>query len=202
MKNVRLALICEIVLLFVILMTSDFGFFLGVAYDNNCEDIAERMSEMDPHFNKITKAGYQKIQKEIDQLENSRPTKIKILSDARALGDLSENAEYSAAKRDLRHLESRLRFLRKELQYAKIYTPSDNDRVEVGKYVTFEFLDEHATETYQIVGTPEVDIDHGKISIASPIGAALLNHRTGDTVKVVAPNLTYQVKITAVKIDQ
>ncbi|GAF36987.1 transcription elongation factor GreA [Lentilactobacillus farraginis] len=155
---------------------------------------------MEPHFNKITKAGYQKIKDEINALENSRPAKIKTLADARALGDLSENAEYSAAKRDLRHLESRLRFLRKELQYAKIYTPTDNDKVEVGKYVTVEFLDDQATETYQIVGTPEVDIDHGKISIASPIGAALLNHKTGETVTIQAPNLTYQVKIKAIKL--
>ncbi|MCP9332331.1 transcription elongation factor GreA [Lentilactobacillus hilgardii] len=155
---------------------------------------------MEPHFNKITKAGYQKIKDEINQLENDRPIKIKSLADARALGDLSENAEYSAAKRDLRHLESRLRFLRKELQYSKIYTPSDNDNVEVGKYVTFEFLDDKSTETYQIVGTPEVDIDGGKISIASPIGAALLNHHTGEIVTIQAPNLTYQVKIKEIKV--
>ncbi|MCT3398914.1 transcription elongation factor GreA [Lentilactobacillus hilgardii] len=155
---------------------------------------------MEPHFNKITKAGYQKIKDEINQLENDRPIKIKSLADARALGDLSENAEYSAAKRDLRHLESRLRFLRKELQYSKIYTPSNNDNVEVGKYVTFEFLDDKSTETYQIVGTPEVDIDHGKISIASPIGAALLNHHTGEIVTIQAPNLTYQVKIKEIKV--
>ncbi|EEI24330.1 transcription elongation factor GreA [Lentilactobacillus hilgardii] len=155
---------------------------------------------MEPYFNKITKAGYQKIKDEINQLENDRPIKIKSLADARALGDLSENAEYSAAKRDLRHLESRLRFLRKELQYSKIYTPSDNDNVEVGKYVTFEFLDDKSTETYQIVGTPEVDIDDGKISIASPIGAALLNHHTGEIVTIQAPNLTYQVKIKEIKV--
>jgi transcription elongation factor GreA len=155
---------------------------------------------LEPHFNKITKAGYQKIKDEINQLENDRPIKIKSLADARALGDLSENAEYSAAKRDLRHLESRLRFLRKELQYSKIYTPSDNDNVEVGKYVTFEFLDDKSTETYQIVGTPEVDIDNGKISIASPIGAALLNHHTGEIVTIQAPNLTYQVKIKEIKV--
>lgn len=163
-------------------------------------DISIRGDSLEPHFNKITQAGYHQLQAEIRQLEADRPAKIKTLSAARALGDLSENAEYSAAKRDLRHLESRLRFLRKQLQYAKIYTPSKSDNVEVGKYVTFEFLDDQSTETYQIVGTPEVDIDHGKISIASPIGAALLNHRTGDVVTVQAPNLTYQIKIIKVKI--
>ncbi len=153
-------------------------------------------------FNKVTKAGYQKIQKEIADLETQRPTKIKILSAARALGDLSENAEYSAAKRDLRHLESRLRFLRKQLQYARIYTPSQSDTVEIGKYVTFMYQDDHETVTYQIVGTPEVDIDHNKISIASPIGAALLNHRPGETIQVTAPNLTYQIKIIKVSLEE
>lgn len=155
---------------------------------------------MEPHFNKITKYGYEKIKAEIRDLENSRPAKIKNLADARALGDLSENAEYSAAKRDLRHLESRLRFLRKEVQYAQVYTPSDNDTVEVGKTVTFEFMDDHSTETYEIVGTPEVDIDHNKISIASPIGAALLNHHSGDVVTVSAPQLKYKIKIVSIKV--
>ncbi|MEY2349700.1 transcription elongation factor GreA [Lentilactobacillus buchneri] len=155
---------------------------------------------MEPHFNKITKFGYEQIESEIRELENSRPAKIKSLADARALGDLSENAEYSAAKRNLRHLESRLRFLRKQLQYAQVYTPSNNDTVEVGKTVKFEFLDDHSTETYEIVGTPEVDIDHGKISIASPIGSALLNHHSGDIVTVSAPQVTYKIKIISISI--
>ncbi len=125
---------------------------------------------MDPHFNQITKSGYEKIEAEIRDLEDSRPAKIKNLADARALGDLSENAEYSSAKRDLRHLESRLRFLRKQLQYAQVYTPSNDDTVEVGKTVTFEFLDDHSTETYEIVGTPEVDIDHRKSQLPRQLG--------------------------------
>ncbi|MBU9788719.1 transcription elongation factor GreA [Lentilactobacillus sp. G22-6] len=153
---------------------------------------------MDEHFNKITKAGYEHIKSEIRDLEEARPNKIKILAAARALGDLSENAEYSAAKRDLRHLESRMRFLKKQPQYAKIYTPTDNDTVEIGKTVTLEFMDDHSTDTYEIVGTPEVDIEHNKISIASPIGAALLNHHSGDAVQVSAPGLTYQIKIIKV----
>ena len=155
---------------------------------------------MDPHFNQITKSGYEKIEAEIRDLEDSRPAKIKNLADARALGDLSENAEYSSAKRDLRHLESRLRFLRKQLQYAQVYTPSNDDTVEVGKTVTFEFFDDHSTETYEIVGTPEVDIDHRKISIASPIGSALLNHHSGDIVTVSAPQLSYKIKIVSIRV--
>ncbi|AQW20868.1 transcription elongation factor GreA [Lentilactobacillus curieae] len=150
---------------------------------------------MDDEFNDVTKAGYEKLEQEIEDLKASRPEKIKILAAARALGDLSENAEYSAAKRDLRHLESRLRFLTKQLQYARVYEPSDNDIVEIGKTVTFQYLDDNDTDTYEVVGTPEVDIDHGKISIASPIGAALMNHKTGDTITVSAPNNSFKVKI-------
>lgn len=65
---------------------------------------------MQPYFNKMTKTGYQEIETEIEQLKLGRPAKIKALQEARALGDLSENAEYSSAKRDLRRVESRLRF--------------------------------------------------------------------------------------------
>ena len=66
----------------------------------------------------MTPNGYKQIENEIEQLKLDRPAKIKQLQEARALGDLSENAEYSAAKRDLRHLESRLRYLNKQLQYS------------------------------------------------------------------------------------
>ncbi|WP_268913404.1 transcription elongation factor GreA [Lentilactobacillus sp. SPB1-3] len=156
---------------------------------------------MSDQFNDITKEGYQIIEQEIANLKASRPAKIKALADARALGDLSENAEYSSAKRDLRHLESRLRFLTKQLQYARIYEPSDQDIVEIGKTVTFEFTDTHEIDSYQIVGTPEVDIDHDKISIASPIGKALLGHKTGDTVSVTAPNSEYQITIIKITLN-
>lgn len=155
---------------------------------------------MDPQFNPITQAGYDQLTAEINQLESDRPNKIAILKAARALGDLSENAEYSAAKRDLRHLESRLRFLRKQQQYARIVVPSTNSTVEIGNVVIIQFTDDLSTATYQLVGTPEVDIDAGKISIASPLGQAIRNHQVGDTVTVQAPELTYQVKIMDVKL--
>ncbi|WP_283680435.1 transcription elongation factor GreA [Lentilactobacillus sp. Marseille-Q4993] len=157
---------------------------------------------MNEEFQDVTQAGYNQLEQEIEDLKASRPEKIRILAAARALGDLSENAEYSAAKRDLRHLESRLRFLTKQLQYSRVFTPRDNDTVEIGKIVKFEYLDDHDTDEYEIVGTPEVDIENGKISIASPIGSALLNHRTGDVITVQAPNASYQIKIISVSIKE
>lgn len=155
---------------------------------------------MPNQFNPITAAGYHQIQAEIHTLEVDRPKKIASLAEARAHGDLSENAEYSAAKRDLRHLESRLRFLNKQLQYAKVVTPQANDTVELGKWVTLDFLDDHETATYQLVGAAEADLDAGKTTRVSPLGKAIFGHHPGETVTVQAPAARYAVKITAVSL--
>ncbi|GAX04200.1 transcription elongation factor GreA [Secundilactobacillus pentosiphilus] len=154
---------------------------------------------MEPYFNKVTQAGYDKIAAEIEAAKKERPGRIKALSDARALGDLSENAEYSAAKRDLRHLESRLRYLKKQLRYAQVYEPADNTVIEIGKSVTLQFQDDQSEETFELVGNPEADIEHNKISLSSPIGQALLNHTVDDIVTISSPNGSYQVKILSVQ---
>lgn len=151
-------------------------------------------------FNPITAAGYRHIEQEIAALQADRPAKIASLAEARSHGDLSENAEYSAAKRDLRHLESRLRFLTKELQYARIVTPSANATVELGKWVTLEFLDDHDTVTYQIVGGAEADLTAGKTTQLSPLGKAVMGHHVGETVTVHAPASSYDVKLIAVSL--
>lgn len=155
---------------------------------------------MEPYFNKMTAAGQKEIATEIDALKAERPRRIKILQAARALGDLSENADYSAAKRDLRHLESRLRFLNKQLQYAEVVTPTDNAQVEIGKYVLLEFLDDHDQVSYQLVGQQEADIGQQKLSFASPLGQALLKQIPGTIVQVAAPNGDYQVKLLKVSL--
>lgn len=130
------------------------------------------------YFQKMTPNGYKQIENEIEQLKLDRPAKIKQLQEARALGDLSENAEYSAAKRDLRHLESRLRYLNKQLQYAEIITPKNADSVDIGTTVTIQFDDdENDLETYQIVGKQEVNVDDNKISFVSPIGKAIMHKK-------------------------
>lgn len=154
---------------------------------------------MQSYFNKVTQAGYDKIAAEIEAVKKERPARIKALSAARALGDLSENAEYSAAKRDLRHLESRLRYLEKQLRYAQVYEPADNAVIEIGKSVTLQFQDDQSEETFELVGNPEADIDHNKVSLSSPIGQALLNHTTDDVVTISSPNGSYQVKILRVE---
>ncbi|KRK97305.1 transcription elongation factor GreA [Secundilactobacillus odoratitofui DSM 19909 = JCM 15043] len=155
---------------------------------------------MQPYFNKVTQQGYDKIAAEIEALKQDRPAKIAALSAARALGDLSENAEYSAAKRDLRHLESRLRFLDKQLRYAQVYAPTDNAVIEIGKHVTLQFQDDGSEEIFELVGNPEADIGANKVSLSSPIGKALLDHTVGDVVTIASPNGDYQVKILSVTL--
>lgn len=153
---------------------------------------------MEPYFNKMTQNGYDQIAAEIAQLQQEKPQRIKVLQAARALGDLSENAEYSSAKRDLRHLESRLRYLNKQLQYAQIIAPKTDGTVDIGNTVTLEFLDDHDQVTYQLVGKEEVDVTAGKISTASPLGQALRGQKANAVITVTAPEATYQVKILTV----
>lgn len=156
----------------------------------------------DVYFQKMTPEGHQQIVDEIEALKADRPSKIKQLQEARALGDLSENAEYSAAKRDLRHLESRLRYLNKQLQYAQIVTPEDNGEVDIGTGVELRFEDDNETETYHIVGKQEANVDEQKISFDSPIGRAIMHKKAGATVDVVAPASSYQVTIINVKVNK
>lgn len=155
---------------------------------------------MEPYFNKMTPDGYAEIESEIEKLKFDRPSRIEALAAARALGDLSENAEYSSAKRDLRRLEGRLRFLNKQLQYAQIVTPSDSDVVEIGKTITIQFLDDEEEETYLVVGKQEANISAGKLSFNSPLGAAVMNHKVNDIVNISSPDSTYAVKIIQITI--
>jgi transcription elongation factor GreA len=146
----------------------------------------------------MTKTGYQKIQQEITDLKKTRPGLIKALADARALGDLSENAEYSAAKRDLRRMEGRLRYLERQINYSKIVENTDRTKIDLGSNVTLRFLDDDFTVTYEIVGKHEADVAQQKVSYQSPLGAALLHHHLHDVVTVNAPDEQYQVEILAI----
>lgn len=152
------------------------------------------------YFQKMTATGYHEIEQQIAQLQQKRPAKIEQLKAARALGDLSENTEYSTAKRELRHLESRLRYLNKQLQYAQIVTPSDDNTVDLGTTVSIKFEDDDEEEIYHIVGKQEADIAKQKISFDSPLGQALMHQPAGKIVTVEAPQSSYQVKIIKVEI--
>ena len=150
------------------------------------------------YFQEMTPTGHQQLVDQVAALKKKRPTLIARLKAARALGDLSENTEYSSAKRDLRHLESRLRYLDKQLKYAKVIAPATGKQIDLGSRVTLEFLDDHEQVTYQLVGRMENDLAAGKLAFDSPLGKALRHQVAGKVVTVPAPAGNYQVKIVAV----
>lgn len=150
------------------------------------------------YFQKMTPQGYQAIKDEIAQLKKDRPRRIKILQEARSMGDLSENSEYTEAKRDLGHLQSRLRYLDKQLKYAEVVAKTADGKVDLGKTVQLRFVADAETETYQVVGRLEADLEHGKIAFDSPLGQAIMKQQAGVTVTVPAPAGAYQVTIIAV----
>lgn len=151
------------------------------------------------YFQKMTPEGYRQIEAEIAKLKQDRPRRIKILQAARALGDLSENTEYTEAKRDLGHLQSRIRYLEKQLKYAEIVEKQDDGLVDLGKSVELRFDEDDEVETYQVVGRMEADLALGKVSFDSPLGQAIMKQAAGTTVTVEAPAGNYQVTIVAVK---
>lgn len=122
------------------------------------------------------------------------------LKEARAHGDLSENFEYKAAKRERARNESRIRFLERMIKTAIVIedTTASNE-VGLNKYVTVNFLEDNYTEELFIVTTVEADPLEGKISIESPLGKALFKHKKGDIIEVKSPEGKYLVEILEIK---
>lgn len=152
------------------------------------------------YYQYMTQAGYEAIEQQITTLKQQRPEKLARIKAARALGDLSENTEYSTAKRELRHLDSRVRYLNKQLQYAKIVTPNNTETVEIGTTVTITYLDDGEAVTYTVVGHQEADLATYKLSYASPLGKAILHQPTETICTIVAPAGSYQVKIKQISL--
>ena len=151
------------------------------------------------YYQKMTPEGYKEIEEEIARLKKDRPRRIKILQEARSMGDLSENTEYTEAKRDLGHLQSRLRYLGKQLKYAEIVETKDDGKVDLGKTVVLKFDDDEDSVEYKIVGRMEADLAKGKIAFDSPLGQAIMKKKAGITATVEAPAGEYQVTILEVK---
>ena len=151
----------------------------------------------------LTEQGYQELKNELDNLINvKRPENIKAIKDARAQGDLSENAEYDAARNEQAEIEGRISQLEKLLENVEIIDENkqDKSKVNVGSTVEIKYIDEDdGVEEYQIVGSQEADPFAFKISNESPIAKALLNRRVGDVVSVDSPNGIYQVEITSIR---
>ncbi len=138
----------------------------------------------------ITRDGYNQLQKEMDNLKKVvRPQVMKDIEEARAHGDLSENAEYVAAKEKQAFTEKRIHDIEQRLATCEIIETCDysTDKVGFGSVVTLQNLDNGGEVTYQIVGPDESDIPSGKISIVSPLGKALLGKEADDEVLVQTP---------------
>ena len=148
----------------------------------------------------ITEEGLQKLKNELDDLKNvKRPEIIQSLKEARALGDLSENAEYDAARTAQAECENRIVELEAMIEHAEIISDEiKKDKVQVGVTVTIEYVDDKEEETYTIVGSKEVDLDNNKISNESPIAQAIMGGKAGEVKTVNSPGGSYEVKIVKI----
>ena len=138
----------------------------------------------------MTKEGYDKKMKELAYLENvERPEVVKAIVEAREKGDLSENAEYDAAKERQGMLEAKISELKKLVATARIIDESkiSTDEVQLMNKVTLKNLNNKAKMTYTVVSETEANLREGKISITTPIAKALLGHKVGDVVEVKVP---------------
>ena len=147
----------------------------------------------------LTQEGLEEIKKELEELKMvKRPEVIEALKEARAQGDLSENAEYDAARTEQAIVESRIKELEAMVENAKVIEKTNSDVVSIGSNVTIEYIDDNEKEEYSIVGSKEADPFSNKISNESPIAQAILGQKKGATVSVDSPNGKYDVKIIAV----
>jgi transcription elongation factor GreA len=151
----------------------------------------------------LTKRGAEKLKQELAQLKNvERHAVIRAIAEARAQGDLSENAEYDAAKDKQGFIEGRILELEAKLATAQVIDPADLDaggRVVFGATVELEDEATGAAVTYQIVGDDEADLKLGLVSISSPIARALIGKEAGDVAEVQAPGGVKHYEIVDVR---
>jgi transcription elongation factor GreA len=147
----------------------------------------------------LTAEGLQQVQEELNKLRlEDRPRIIQAIKDARSQGDLSENADYDAARDEQAKTEARIKELEYIVDNANIIEKVDGE-VGLGSTVTVEFVDDDEEEVYKVVGVTEVDVDNNMISKESPIGAALYGHKEGEVVEVKLPNGGgYEIKIVKI----
>lgn len=138
----------------------------------------------------MTPNGYEMIKEELERLLRvERPQNVKDIEEARAHGDLKENAEYAAAKEKQSFLEGRIRELQSKIALAQVIDPStiNHDKVAFGATVTIMDTDTEEEKIYSIVGVDEADVKKGKISVTSPVARSLIHKEIGDVVTVQTP---------------
>lgn len=148
----------------------------------------------------LTQDGVDRLKDElIDLEENKRPQNLQQLKEAREQGDLSENADYDAARTEQSKIEARINEINNILKYAKIIRNSDKDTIEIGKVVTIKYLENNATKKFRLVGTLEANPKLNKISVDSPIGKALIGLEQGSqTTYKTQTNKTFQIEVVEV----
>lgn len=152
----------------------------------------------------VTREGYRRLQEELKRLiKVERPQNVKDIEEARGHGDLSENAEYDAAKNRQGMIEARIREVNDKLARAEVIDPAelDVDKVVFGARVTLFDVDTGNEVSYQIVGEDEADIKEGKISVTSPVGKALIGHHLDDEVRIKVPSGMKLYEIIDIKYE-
>tara|TARA_B100001989_G_scaffold252528_1_gene234923 strand:+ start:1050 stop:1523 length:474 start_codon:yes stop_codon:yes gene_type:complete len=150
----------------------------------------------------LTKDGFEKLKAELNDLKTvQRPNVIQAIAEAREHGDLSENAEYHAAREQQSFIEGRIQELEAVTGRAQVIDPStmDGDTVKFGATVTIVDEETDEEETYQIVGEHESDMENGKLSIGAPVARALIGKAEGDSVTVKTPKGAKDYEILCVK---
>jgi transcription elongation factor GreA len=155
--------------------------------------------------NPMTARGAEALRAELRRLKSeARPAIIRQIADARGHGDLSENAEYHAAREQQGFIEGRIKEIEEKLAHAHVIDPSKlpaTGKVVFGATVELEDQTEGTRVVYQIVGEDEADIRSGRLSITSPIARALVAKSTGDIVEVAAPAGTRSYEIVSVRVE-
>jgi transcription elongation factor GreA len=152
----------------------------------------------------ITKKGYEALKAEVERLKREeRPKIIEAIAEARSHGDLSENAEYEAAKERQGFIESRISELERRLADARIIDTSQlsSNTVVFGATVLLLDLQSRQEKQFTLVGQDEADLKNGRISVQSPVGRALIGRRVGDQVEVTTPARVVEYEIKAIRFD-
>ncbi len=149
----------------------------------------------------LTPTGHARLQEELKHLKAERPRVIQAIAEARAHGDLSENAEYHAAKERQGLLEAQIARLESLLSRAEVIDPRrfNDHKVRFGATVTLYDEERGEEVTYQLVGEPESDVQQGRLSVASPLGRALIGREEGDDVEFQAPGGVRRLSIIKVE---
>ncbi len=149
----------------------------------------------------MTVDGLNKLKSELENLRNhQRPNIIKAISEAREHGDLSENAEYHAAREKQSFIEGRISELENKISRAEVIDTSslDNSKVVFGATVKITDLSNDKTHTYKIVGVDEADIEKNLISVSAPLGRAMINKSLDDVIEVVTPSGTKEYQVNSI----